>query len=74
MKIWNTPKAEVEQFSANEYVAACWYVGCNTSEANAIEKTLRNDPTGGHRAQYCGNPTHQAINDVGTKMVETGTF
>lgn len=28
-KIWTRPLAEVEQFMANEYVAACWKINCN---------------------------------------------
>ena len=28
-RVWTMPMAEVEQFMANEYVAACWKINCN---------------------------------------------
>lgn len=31
-KIWTRPLAEVEQFMANEYVAACWKINCNVPD------------------------------------------
>ena len=37
-KRWETPKAMVEEFEANEYVAACWGVACSVDEANEVEK------------------------------------
>lgn len=33
-KRWETPKAMVEEFEANEYVAACWTVACNVGNGN----------------------------------------
>ena len=29
MKRWETPRTVVQGFEANEYVAACWGVGCD---------------------------------------------
>ena len=37
-KGWVTPKAMVEGFEANEYVAACYSVVCNVDAANAVEQ------------------------------------
>ncbi|MCI7737188.1 MAG: hypothetical protein MSL26_08605 [Clostridiales bacterium] len=34
---WETPRIEIEAFEANEYVAACWGVGCSVNDANQIE-------------------------------------
>ena len=35
-KIWTAPKAEVEQFMANEYVAACYKINCNVGDFNTL--------------------------------------
>lgn len=35
---WETPKVMVEEFEANEYVAACYSVVCNVNAANKVEK------------------------------------
>lgn len=37
-KRWGTPRAVVEEFEANEYVAACYSVVCNVNAANAVEQ------------------------------------
>ncbi len=37
---WETPKAMVEEFEANEYVAACYSVVCNVDAANEVEKNV----------------------------------
>lgn len=31
---WETPKAIVEEFEANEYVAVCWTVACKVGKGN----------------------------------------
>ena len=36
-KGWVTPKAMVEEFEANEYVAVCWGVECDVNWANRYE-------------------------------------
>ena len=64
-----------EEFSADEYVSACWGVACNTSAANKIEDDLNNNPIYGHQSQYCGQYTHQVIaNNVPVKMIEVDTY
>lgn len=76
MKKYMKPTMNGEMFVANEYIGACWGVSCNTSSANDIEDTLRNDPLGGHNPNECGRFTQQAVvlNDgVVVGMRELGT-
>ena len=40
MKSWVKPVTEVQKFEANEYVAACWGVGCDVSWSNDYEKGM----------------------------------
>lgn len=78
-KRWETPKAMVEEFEANEYVAACWGVGCDVNWSNSYE--LKQGDYGNgvtHALDHCGNSSNQVIfdyNDDGTadRMIETGT-
>ena len=82
---WVTPKILVEEFAANEYVAACWGVGCNWEAANEWEKThyykkgqTWYDIECSHAQDHCGNSGNQVIyddNNDGTadRMVEIGT-
>lgn len=35
---WRTPSIQVEEFEANEYVAACYSVVCDVNAANDVEK------------------------------------
>lgn len=79
-KTWEVPVILVQQFEANEYVAACWGVGCNTAEANRIEKNLGIYQPGvlDHSSDHCGLSGNQVIyddNNDGTadRMVEVGT-
>ena len=79
-KTWAFPLVCVQQFEANEYVAACWGVGCNTAEANRIEKNLGIYQPGvlDHSSDHCGLSGNQVIyddNNDGTadRMVEVGT-
>lgn len=37
---WVTPRVNIQNFEANEYVAACWGVGCDWSTANDYEKKM----------------------------------
>ena len=71
------PMMNGEQFSADEYVSACWGVACNTSEAEEIEDSLNNNPIGGHNPFECGRFSQQAIitnsDNVATGMVEVDT-
>lgn len=79
-KRWGTPKAIVEEFEPNEYVAVCWGVACDVSWANDYEQRYGFWDGGNvsHAGNHCGNFSNQAINDwnndgVGERMVETGT-
>ena len=45
-KEWVTPKAVVEEFEANEYVAACWSVGCRNDTTFSDHRS--NTPYGNH--------------------------
>lgn len=74
MKKWTAPVIEVQVFEANEYVAACWGVACDTNEANAFEKRMNNYPVGGHNSSLCGKQSHQYVftdaNNVAIGMQE----
>ena len=79
-KTWAFPLVCVQQFEANEYVAACWGVGCSVDEANRIEKNLGIYQPGvlDHSSDHCGLSGNQVIyddnNDVtADRMVEVGT-
>ena len=79
-KTWAFPLVCVQQFEANEYVAACWGVGCSVDEANRIEKNLGIYQPGvlDHSSDHCGLSGNQVIyddNNDGTadRMVEVGT-
>lgn len=79
-KTWEVPVILVQQFEANEYVAACWGVGCSVDEANRIEKNLGIYQPGvlDHSSDHCGLSGNQVIyddNNDGTadRMVEVGT-
>ena len=79
-KTWEVPVIFVQQFEANEYVAACWGVGCSVDEANRIERNLGIYQPGvlDHSSDHCGLSSNQVIyddNNDGTadRMVEVGT-
>lgn len=79
MKRWETPRTVVQGFEANEYVAACWGVGCDVNWSNNYE-IGQGDYNHGvtHDAAHCGNSSNQVIfdyDDNGTAdaMIETGT-
>lgn len=74
---WETPKAMVEEFEANEYVAVCWGVACSITDANRYEASIYNSAQD-HRSEYCGTTGHQWLTDSnndGTpeRMSEIGT-
>lgn len=74
---WETPKAIVEEFEANEYVAVCWGVACHIDKANEYERRIHNSAQD-HRSEYCGTTGHQWLtdrNNDGTpeSMSEIGT-
>ncbi|HJA19405.1 MAG TPA: hypothetical protein H9959_05860 [Candidatus Mediterraneibacter ornithocaccae] len=62
-KRWGTPRAVVEEFEANEYVAACYSVVCNVNAANEVEKKwILQRPwwQGGNISNYEAGQTHSA--------------
>ena len=78
-KSWETPRAMVEEFEANEYVAACWGVACDVDWANKYE-WRQGDYNRGvtHDTAHCGNARNQVIYDynndgVADAMIEEGT-
>lgn len=77
---WETPRVTIQEFEPNEYVAACWGVGCDVNWANWYEKKYGGDYWNGvtHDSAHCGNSSNQVIFDdnndnVGDRMIETGT-
>ena len=79
MKKWETPQTVVQEFEANEYVAACWGVGCNVNWSNDYEKRQGDYGNGvTHTWNHCGNSSNQVIFDdnddgIADRMIETGT-
>lgn len=79
MREYVTPRMTGETFAANEYIAACWGVACQTSWANNYEWWQGDDRNGvTHDAAHCGNSSNQVIFDdngdnIGDRMIETGT-
>lgn len=77
MKKYVKPTMNGEMFVANEYVGACWKIGCNTSAANDYEDSINNNPIGGHRSSQCGNDLKQSVhlnsNGVPIGMYELNT-
>lgn len=66
--------ASIENFVANEYVAACWGVACSIDPANTYDQYT----TGvDHRSDHCGTETNQHIytnsNNTPVSMIEEGT-
>ena len=78
MKKYIKPTMDGQLFAANEYVGACWGVGCDTVKATEIENGFNNRPYGGHRASECGRFDQQAVvttdNGVPIGMVELDTY
>lgn len=61
-KIWEEPKVLVQEFTPNEYVAVCWGVACEVSDANEYEASIGNAAQD-HRGEYCGTTGHQWLTD-----------
>ena len=77
-EMWERPRILVEEFAPNDYVAACWGVGCDHSSANDWEQThvfgTNNEITKSwqtswydkevsHSGDHCGNSGNQVIYD-----------
>lgn len=79
MRSWVKPRTEVQKFEANEYVAACWGVGCDVKWANRYEESQGDIGRGvTHEQAHCGNSSNQVIFDdnndgIADRMIETGT-
>ncbi|MBQ8736183.1 MAG: hypothetical protein IJY75_09500 [Bacteroidaceae bacterium] len=58
------PIIATEEFVPQEYVAVCYKLKCDTTEANAYERSIGNEPYGGHRTNKgcCGHIDSQVIN------------
>lgn len=76
---WIRPQTTIEKFVPNEYIAACWGVGCDTEWSNAYEQR-QGDYSNGvtHEPAHCGNSLNQRIydydeNGIADVMIETGT-
>lgn len=74
-KQWTSPRILVQEFEANEYVAACWGVACDYEWANWYD---REHPDTTHDKGHCGFVGHQVLidsDDNGTpeSMIEVGT-
>lgn len=78
MREYVTPRMTGETFAANEYIAACWGVACQTGWANHYEQWQGDFDDGvTHDVEHCGNSSNQVIkvdeNNNPIKMIETGT-
>ena len=62
MKEYVKPMMDSGVFMANEYIAVCWGVACNTSLANEYEKSIWNH-VAIHRSKHCGNVNNQYLID-----------
>ena len=64
MKRWEAPRTVVQEFEANEYVAACWYIACDYGEAGITDPyshLLHNAYANG---TGCGHADNQLIYEV----------
>lgn len=68
-KGWVTPKAMVEEFEANEYVAACWYISCDYGEIGMNDPIGRLYHTANPDGTGCGHAKNQVIREK-----DDGTF
>ncbi len=74
---WVQPLATVQQFVANEYVAACWNVKCDVVGVK-VGGGYPDEPSDTtHRAAFCGADGHYQIelndNNVPVSMTEIKT-
>ena len=46
MKTWTIPVATAQQFAANDYVSACYYIKCGTPQGNKRYQLLAYDTNG----------------------------
>lgn len=70
IKRWETPRIAVEKFEANEYVAACWSVGCIVGDGDygrygrgdRWRQWNGDEPYGGDCHNHTGSCSH-AVNN-----------
>ena len=76
-RAYESPVLIFENFSPNEYVAACWKIACDVDSANAYEKKIGVPSWHRHRAEHCGTASNQVIMDANgdgiLEMVEENT-
>lgn len=70
---WLTPKTVIEEFTPNEYIAACWGVGCDTNEANKYEQEHKNY-LAWHRGSGCGKKSNQYLKDENNDGIPEAMF
>lgn len=76
---WETPRVTIQEFEANEYVAACWGVKCDVDWSNNYEWGQGDYDNGvRHSLDHCGNSSNQVIFDddndgTADRMIETKT-
>lgn len=69
-EMWETPRIAVEEFAANEYVAACWGVGCDVDASNKWEKENDSNVWNNRAGRYY---TWYELNTLGTSGDAHGT-
>lgn len=77
MREYIRPTMQGEMFAANEYVAACWGVSCDTVSSNEVERHFYDDPIEAqvtHNPLFCGQRTHQAIIDSNNDGIAEGMY
>jgi len=63
--VWSAPKANVEQFAADEYcIAVCVYLGCDWAQGNGKDPWGENH-TGANGGSGCGNQKNQMFKYLG---------
>ena len=77
---WIRPQTTIEKFVPDEYIAACWRVGCSTGPANQYEITngFYDGGNVSHDGAHCGRSANQRLFDTNGDnipdiMYETGT-
>ena len=65
-KTWVMPMTLVQKFEANETVAQCYYIGCDTGAANAWEERNHGwwEIKPNHQSDECGNKYQQIFKDT----------
>lgn len=69
---WEKPRAEVQAFVADDYVAACWDVLCDGPAKDILGRWVYQD-NNGNKKRDPGEPflSYDAYGDKGTYLVKT---